>query len=63
MMLFWRPRRNCLTNSLSFPIPCFWWGRGFEPVLQPSSRLSGSCSQPFEWTYSFEINLLKFFVL
>jgi hypothetical protein len=28
--LFWRPRRDCLTNSLSFQAPCFWWGWGFE---------------------------------
>ena len=36
--LFWRGRRDCLTNSLSFQTPCFWWGWGFE--LSYIGRLS-----------------------
>ena len=26
--MFWRVRTDCLTNSLSFRPPYFWWGRG-----------------------------------
>lgn len=33
--MFWRGRRDCLTNLLSFRPPCFWWCRGFE---QPASE-------------------------
>ena len=30
LMVLWRPRRDCINNSLSFLTPFFWWNWGFE---------------------------------
>jgi hypothetical protein len=41
MLDVWRPRSDCLTNSLSFQTPYFWCGQGFELMLSLKSGLTG----------------------
>ena len=43
----WRPRSDCLTNSLSFQVPCFWWSRVFELMLSLKSGLA-AMSPPWD---------------